>query len=71
MIDGSLNFSLVFFIQGTGSFIKKENLWLLYKSSSDGDSLLLTARKLPTRVSDIGMDTFRAQFLSDKVPSIS
>ena len=70
MVDGSLDFSLVLLIQGTRRFIKKEDLWLLDKSSSNGDSLLLTSRKLPTGVSYIGMDTFSAQFLIDKVPGI-
>ena len=71
MVDGSLDFSLIFLIQGTGSFIKKEDLWLFHKSSCNSDSLLLTTRKLPTGVSYIGVDTFRAQFLTDKVPGIS
>ena len=70
MVDGSLDFSLVFLIQGTRRLIKQEDLWLLHKSSSNCDSLLLTSRKLPAGVSDIGVDTFSAQFLIDKVPGI-
>ena len=70
MVDGSLDFSLVFLIQGTRRLIKKENLWLLHKSSCNCDPLLLTTRKLPTGVSHIGVDAFSAQFLIDKVPGI-
>jgi hypothetical protein len=70
MVDGSLDFSLVLLVQGTSRLIKEEDLWLLDKSSSNGDPLLLTTRKLATGVSHIGVDTFSAQFLIDKVPGI-
>ena len=71
LINGVLHLLLVLLVQGTSGFIKKENIWLLYKCSCDSDSLFLPTRELAASTANVCVDSFGAHLLVNEIPCIS
>ena len=68
LIQCGLHNGLRFVVQGRSSFVQKENLWLLDKSASNCNSLLLTTRKLSTTLTNRSIKPFRE--LHDEIVGI-
>lgn len=63
LVEGLLHLMLTLGVQGTGGLIQEEHFRLANKGTSDGDTLLLPARKLNSSSSDKGFVTVREKLL--------
>ena len=58
-IKGFLYLMLTFSVEGAGSLVKKQDSWLPHQSPGNRNSLLLSARKTYTSLTDHSVNTLR------------